>query len=320
MRTGGRPRVAPFKVSLGDTSGPRTADLKRPVAPPTGMVPAGRTFLDACRRGAPFALLLFAALVGTLALGAHQSNATPSASKPFGWEGPASFRNGVAMVRGDLVLATTFPSLAFGALALAGLEPRRHGAVHVLARVSAHALLVVVAVLAATAVGVAVADEAAWTTLQAFATATTLLALAYYSLGLLAAVVVPRHALVAVMGAWFALEVALERGVRIAMYRLVGYHEILAGHLPTWFLASQALAPTAAYRGILILWDRGLMDALERAALGKAALPGWVNPLTFAVLLAALWILLPLALAAAVWRRRGRERATPARATRAEAA
>jgi hypothetical protein len=63
---------------------------------------------------------------------------------------------------------------------------------------------------------------------------------------------------------------------------------------------------------VLILWERGFMDYLEKAALGQATLPAWMNPGTFAALTLVLWVALPVGLGLLVWHWKGRSSARAA--------
>src|SRR5581483_12146089 len=93
------------------------------------------------RRAWPYALVLALGLGAVVTVGANISNAFPSQARPFGWPGPASFENAVAMVRPDIVLATTLPALLLGATALRRHDPREGGLLPILA-VDAALLLV----------------------------------------------------------------------------------------------------------------------------------------------------------------------------------
>ena len=258
------------------------------------------------RRALPYALLLMLALGAVVSVGAHYSNAFPSESRPFGWPGPAAFQNAVAMVRGDLVLAASLPALVLGARALAGRDPLAQPARRILPILLAHALLLVVACFAAAAIGGLVAFRTPTSAFLAFSVAHALLALSFYSLAFLCGAILRRHALPLAMGVWLAFNAAYEGLVRTAVFREAGYNALAAGQFPSWFYVAQALSPLSAYRGVLILWERGFMDALEKAALGKAALPGWLNPGTFIVLTLVLWIAIPLGVALGIWAWRGR--------------
>lgn len=261
--------------------------------------------LAALRRAAPYAIVLALALGATLALGAHLSNAQPSASRPFGWDGPAKFTNGVAMVRGDLEVVATLPALLLGVRAVGDLAPRRDRA-RDLARVfGVHAATVAVAVAFGTGIGVVAADPTTWNAVLVFLAAHALLAVAFLALGVLVAAVAARPAFAAALGAWMLIVHVYERAVRLVLYRTAGYDRLVAGDLPAWFYGAQAASPLSSYRGVLILGERGFMDWLEKAALGKAALPGYVNPWTFGSALAVVWIALPLGAALVVWAWRG---------------
>jgi hypothetical protein len=99
--------------------------------------------------------------------------------------------------------------------------------------------------------------------------------------------------------------------LRTILFRQEGYDNLTAGLFPTWFFVAQGFSPLTAYRGVLILWDRKFMDGLEKATVGAAALPSWLNPLTMAAFLTALWIALPLGIAGLLHWWRGREARVP---------
>lgn len=268
----------------------------------------------AFRRAAPYALVLALALAATLALGAHLSNAQPSAARPFGWDGPAKFTNGVAMVRDDLVAVVSLPSLLLGVRSLADLAPAGGRARDLAARFGLHAFALVAAVAAGTGAGVAAADPTTWNAVIVFAAAHALLAVSFLALGFLVAALAGRWALATASGVWILVTLVYERVVRLALYRTVGFERLVTGDFPTWFYGAQVVSPISSYRGVLILGERGFMDFLERAALGKATLPAYVQPWTFGAVLVVAWIALPFAVALAVCARRARARTAPASA------
>jgi hypothetical protein len=265
------------------------------------------------RRAWPYALVLALVLGAAVVVGANLSNAFPSKDHPFGWAGPANFENAVAMVRPEIVLACTLPALAMGATALRRRDPREQGPASLLPALGVDAALLVAAALLAAIIGFVGAAKTTSDALVAFASAQALLALAFFALGYLAGALVPRHALPAALAVWSFFNLLYEGMTRVALFRQMGYDRLSAGEFPAWFWVSQALSPLAAYRGVLILWRRGFMDYLEKAALGNAALPAWMTPATFALLMLALWVALPLGLALGAWWLRGRlERAVGA--------
>lgn len=262
------------------------------------------------RLALPYGILLTLALGLAVSVGAHQSNAFPSQSRPFGWEGPAHFNNAVAMVRGDLMLAASLPALLLGAVALRGRDPRVDRAARAVAPAFlGHAGILALACFLAGAIGGMVAFRTPTQSYFAFSVAHALLALGFYSLAFLCGVLFRRFAVPAAMGVWVVFNVVYERVVQTVLFRTEGYHNLAAGNFPAWFYVAQALSPLSAYRGVLILWERGFMDYLEKAALGQAALPGWVNPGTFAGLMLVLWVALPMCLASFAWWWQGRSHA-----------
>lgn len=256
------------------------------------------------RRAAPFALALAALLGAVVIVGAHQSNAFPSADRPFGWPGPSSLAGAVAMVRADLVLAATIPALLLGARALARREET--DAPPLALRWALHAGALSLGVAAAALIGALGVDKAPGDAVAAFVVAHAVLAVAFYSLGFLWSSLLGRHALAPAAATWFVFVGLYDRIAQTVLFRKVGYHELAAGNFPDWFWASQALSPLSSYRGILILWRPDFRDYLEKAALDGATLPGWLTPATFIALAIVLWMALPLALAhlAAAWRAR----------------
>lgn len=267
----------------------------------------------ASARAAPYAAVVLVALASAFALGAHLSNAQPSEARPFGWEGPSKFTNGVAMVRDDLVVVASLPALVLGARALTGLVPGRDRSAALATTFGVHVAALALATFAATALGTWAADSFTWNAFRVAFAAHALLAVAFYALGFLAAAVVGPRALSPAVTIWIFYVLFYERLVRLTLYRTVGYDAIVGGRFPSWFYAAQAASPLAAYRGVLILGERGFMDYLERLALGGAALPAWVNPWTFGALLLGAWTLVPFALALAAWQWRGRARANAVR-------
>ncbi|MEA3200047.1 MAG: hypothetical protein QOE90_1475 [Thermoplasmata archaeon] len=249
-------------------------------------------------RAWPYALVLALGLGAVVVVGANISNAFPSKDRPFGWPGPASFENAVAMVRPDIVLATTLPALLLGATAL---RERDAGFLPILA---VDASLLLVASFLASFVGLHGSSGGYADAFVAFACATALLAGAFWALALLLGSLLRRHAVPASLVLWVGFVSIYENATRTALFRQVGYDGLTAGQFPAWFWVSQALSPLTAYRGVLILWRGGFMDYLEKAALAGADMPAWMSPLTFAGVL-ALWIALPVAAAGAVlWIRR----------------
>ena len=271
--------------------------------------------------GSPYAAILALGLGGVLVVGANLSNAIPSASRPFGWPGPASFEAGVATMRPELILATTLPALLLGLASLGRLEPRRDRLDAFAAVAAADALLLAAGTTLAAAIGGWAASTHKPDAFWGFVVAHLLLALSFHAIGALARVLARRHALPAALGAWVLFVAVMEDWVQWKVMREAGYHEIMAGNFPGWFYAAQAASPVSVYRGILILWDKGFRDWTERAALDGAALPGWMTASNFAWLALGLWVLLPLAAAGAVWWWRGRTpEAAPAPAAAVEPA
>lgn len=258
------------------------------------------SFLPEIRRAAPYALALAALLGAVVIVGAHQSNAFPSADRPFGWPGPSSLSGAVAMARADLVLAASVPALLLGAMALRG---RRAGLPLALTWVT-HAALVGAGVLVGALAGAAGVREAPGDALAAFVVAHGVLALSFYSIGFLWSSLLGRHALAPAAATWLFFVGIYDRVLQTMLFRKVGYHELAAGSFPDWFWVSQAFSPLSSYRGILILWRPDFRDYVEKVALEGARLPGWIVPATFVALALALWMLIPLALAHLVgwWR------------------
>lgn len=251
------------------------------------------------RRAWPYAVLLGVALGAIVVIGANYSNAFPSEQRPFGWPGPSGFENAVAMVRGDIVVATTLPALLLGATLWRA--PGRLGVA-----MATDGLLVLLAVGLATLIGAIGAADTRSLAYLSFYVAHALLALSFYSLAALCSIAATRYAAPVALAVWLVLNAGYESVVRTVLFRTEGYDALSTGVFPPWFFVAQAFSPLTAYRGVLILWDRRMMDGLEKAVLGDAALPAWLNPLTMGAFMVALWIALPLALAGllAWWRRR----------------
>ena len=269
------------------------------------------------RRGAPYAILLAVALGAIVSAGAHYSNAFPSEKAPYGWPGPASFENAVAMVRSDIVLAASLPALLLGAFALREREPGRDGALTLLKVYGIHAALLALGVVVAAAIGSFGAGRTVPDAWWAFVVAHSVLALSFYSLAFLASAVVRGHALFVALSVWFVFLGVYDAVTRTVMFRQEGYHNLAAGGFPDWFWVAQGLSPLNSYTGILILWRPRFRDMIETAALQNAVLPSWLVPATFVALAAVLWMLLPLLLAQLSWWMRGRAAAPVApRATR----
>ena len=289
------------------------------------------------RRALPYALLLAVGLGVVVTAGAQYSNAFPSEKAPFGWPGPASFENAVAMVRSDLVLAASLPALLLGARALAGREPaggrkaedpdapegasrtREDGRSFLLQVYGIHAALLALAVVLGGALGAWGAGRTLFEAWQAFVTAHVVLVLSFYSLAFLWSSLLKEHALAAAAATWLAFLAVYEAVTRTILFRSEGYHNLAGGAFPDWFWVAQGFSPLSSYTGILILWRPRFRDYMESAALDGAALPAWLVPATFIALAAVLWIALPLALSHVAWWRRGRAalRSAAVRATRA---
>jgi len=254
----------------------------------------------ALRRGLPAAILLALGVGLTVAVGANLSNAFPSHDKPYGWPGAAVLEGGVAMVRPELVLATTLPALLLGVRTLPTVRKGRND---LMPGLVAGAVLIPMALLAATLVGAAAAAQSPAASYEAFWAAHTLLALSAFALGAAAtALAGRRHGAVAALGAWTVFAVLMDDTVQWQVFRTQGYDNLAAGVLPGWFYAAQVLSPVSAYRAVLILWRPGFRNYLEHAALDKAALPGWLSPGVVALVMLLLWVALPLAVATFGWR------------------
>jgi len=276
--------------------------------------PMRDTILAALRQAAPYALVLALALGAVVVAGAHYSNAFPSADQPFGWPGPASFENAVAMVRGELVLAASLPALMLGARALRGRDAARDGIVPLPRLFGVHAALLGAGVALAAGIGAWGAGRVVGEAVFAFWVAHTVLALSFYSLAFLWACYLREHALAAAAATWLAFVTLYEAITRTILFRTEGYHNLQGGAFPDWFWVAQALSPLSSYTGILILWRERFRDYMERAALEGAVLPAWLVPSTFVGLALVLWILLPFLIGLAGWR--WRARASLARAAR----
>lgn len=264
------------------------------------------------RRAWPYALALALLLGAVVVVGANLSNAFPSQERPFGWPGPANLENGVAMVRTEIILACTLPALLLGATALRARDPREDSPADLLPALGVDVALLVVAAFAAALIAWIGAAKSPFPAVVAFGTAEALLALAFFSLGWLAAALFGSHGVAAAGAIWLFFTAVYENWTRVILFRQVGYGPLASGQFPSWFWASQALSPLTAYRGVLILWRRGFMDYLEKAALGSAALPAWMTPATFASVMIAMWVVLPLGLALGAWWLKGRRRPAPA--------
>lgn len=274
--------------------------------------PLVRSARDELHRAWPYGLLFALALGGVVALGVNLSNAWPSANKPFGWSGPSSFDNGVAMVRSDLVLAASIPGLLLGLGAPRRIDAGRDGLHGFLARVGVDTGLLIGAAFAAAGLGAWAASKATGESVWAFGVAHALLALAFYSIAFLARTALPRYGGAPAVGVWAFYVLLLENFARWRLFREVGYHALRAGQLPEWFFLTQLASPLAAYRGVLIIWRPGFRDGLEKAALQDVTFPPWIAVDTFIVVMVFVWVLLPLELAALVvaWRHQ-RSRTAP---------
>lgn len=276
---------------------------------------ATHPILQELRRAAPYTLLLALGLGAVVVAGAHYSNAWPSEKAEYGWPGPASLERGVAMVRSDIVLATTIPALLLGARALARRTPAHDGPLAALQVYALHATLIGFAVLAATLIAALGAGDAPFDAGFAFWTAHAVLALAFYSIGFLWNCYLHEHAVAAAAATWIAFLGLYEAITRTIMFRTEGYTQITNAGFPDWFWLAQGLSPLASYQGILILWRPRFRDMIEEAALANAALPTWLIPATFVALAIALWMLLPLGLGLLGWWWRGRTPRPHARRT-----
>lgn len=263
---------------------------------------ARRLWSPDVRRAVPYALVLALALGFTVVLGANLSNAMPSKTRPFGWPGPSSFENAVAMVRFDLVLAATLPALLMGAHSLQGRDARTTRARHLMLTLLVHAMALFLGVFLAAEIGAWGASKAPEGAMWAFIWAHFLLALAFWSLGFLWSAALRRHAMSAALGSWAFLVLLYDSLLKVNVYREAGYFRLASGDFPMWFWLAQALSPLSSYKGVLILWRKGFRDAVERFALDQAALPAWMTPGTFAAAILVLWVLQPVAFALLAWR------------------
>lgn len=255
-------------------------------------------------RALPYALLLALGLGIAVVVGAHLSNAQPSSDRPFGWEGPSAFEWAVAMVRKDLVFATTLPALLLGARALRERDPSRDGTLSIVGVFGTHAAMLSVAVVAAGGIGAWGAFHTPWDAYVAFVTAHTLLALSFYAIGFVWSATLSRHATALALATWFFLVLFYDNLVQIRLLREIGLPGFEAGAIPTWFYAAQAASPLTTYRGILILWRKRFRDFIEKELLERAALPSWMTPALFSTVMLVVWVLVPFALALAIWRAR----------------
>lgn len=267
---------------------------------------ASQPLVNELRRAAPYVLLLALGLGAVVVAGAHYSNAWPSEKAEFGWPGAASLERGVAMVRSDIVLATTIPALLMGARALARRTPALDQPLSVLAVYGLHVAMIALGVLVATLVGALGAGDAPLEAGFAFWTAHTVLALSFYSIAFLWNCYLHEHAVAAAAATWIVFLGLYEAVTRTIMFRTEGYTQITNAGFPDWFWAAQGLSPLASYQGILILWRPRFRDMIEEAALENAVLPSWLVPGTFVALAVVLWMLVPLGLGLLGWWWRGR--------------
>lgn len=265
------------------------------------------------RRALPLCGVLSVALGFALVLGAHLSNAQPSSTRPFGWAGPSAFEYAVAMVRKDLVLATTLPALLLGSRALSSFSPLRESSARVAGTFVTHAAMLVGAVVAAAGIGAWGAFHTPGDAFVAFCVAHALLALAFYAIGFLWSAALPRFALAGALATWAFFVLFYDNLLQVRVLRELGQPGLDARAFPAWFYAGQALSPLTSYRGILILWRERFRDYVEKLALKGADLPAWMTPITFCLVLVLAWVLVPLALALVAWRVR---RALAVRAAR----
>lgn len=261
--------------------------------------PAWRLFERPLRSGLPFALAIGLGLGLAVLVGANLSNAFPSEDRPYGWPGPSSFSNGVAMDRPMFVLAATVPALLMGLWAFRARGAPAMG----LGAFGAAAFVHVALLFGAGFLGAGIGDWAASSTddgaVVAFAVSHGLLASAFYAIG--AALAIGTGGLGAPIGAglWVFFVALFENGTRWQVLREIGHRGLQAGALPGWFYLAQVLSPVAAYRGLLIVWHPPFRDYEEQAVLADVVLPGWMTPGALAMTL-ALWTLVPLWAAAAV--------------------
>lgn len=258
------------------------------------------------RSALPYVLVLAFSLGAVVVAGAHFSNAWPSEKAPFGWPGPSSFENAIAMVRSDLVIAASVPALVLGARALARREPSREGLRAILSVYGVHVTLILLAVAIAAGIGAWGAARAPFDAVFAFWTAHSVLALSFYSLAFLWNCYLREHALAFAVATWVVFLGLYENVTRTILFRTEGYNSLLSGAFPDWFWTAQGFSPLSSYTGILILWRPKFRDYMETAVLKDAPLPGWLVPGTFVALAVVLWMLVPLALGCLGWWSRGR--------------
>jgi hypothetical protein len=264
-----------------------------------------RAFVGEARRAWPFYLVLGVGLGAVLYVGVNLSNSFPSEERPFGWPGPASFAAGVATLRRELVLATTLPAIGLGLHALWRRDPKREGLPVFGGVVLADAVGILLGILIAAWIGGNAAS--AWPSAPAYRTfvvAHALLALAAYSLAVLAKASTRGHGAAITLGLFVLFLAVFDAWLQWRLFRAAGYHRLTSGDLPSWYLAWQAASPLSSYRGTLILGFSGFRDYLESAALKGATLPEWATWRTFSAALLALWVTLPLGFAATVWKAR----------------
>ncbi len=256
------------------------------------------------RRAGPLCLLLAIGAAAAAILGAHVVNAWPTRSMPRGLPGPGSLEEAMSYVRTPVVLATTLPSMLLGFRTASNLNPL-HGWGPAVRRVAADLFLLAVAGWTAALLAAWGSGEAPGDVIEAVAWSTVLLAWSFHALGLAARISAPVLGGHVAVATWVGFHSLFENLVRWRLFRGSTYHELLAGNLPTWFLASQALSPLAAHRGMLILWREGFRSGLERETLRGAELPDWLGHELMAFLL-LLWTAIPLGVAALVWAMRCR--------------
>ena len=270
---------------------------------------ATQTVLREARVALPFFLLYGLALGGTLALGAELSTARPSRDRPFGWPGPASFDNGVAMVRNDLALCAAIPPLLLGLTLVRRLQRDLRSGLFVSAVLTDLAAVALGALLAGL-VGVWGSARASPDAYWAFVTAHGLLGLSFFALGLLPTVVAPIVGLLAGGFLGLAYLTLYDNWVKWRIFRELGYNGIMSGAFPTWFYLAQVFSPLSTYRGMLITWRPQFRDWEEQAALREVVLPSWVNPVLFGSVHLFVWVAIPIEAAIIVWVVRSRRRAS----------
>lgn len=270
------------------------------------MHPRVSTALAELRRAWPYAIVLAAVLGAVVVAGANLSNAFPSQSRPFGWPGPSNFENAVAMVRPDLVIVAAVPALLLGATALRHREPSDTPVADLGVVMGVDISLLSFSALVAALIGAWGSFKTPVGAFWAFVVAHALLAAAFYAIAFFVASVARKHAVPIAMGVWIGLHTLFDHVTQTLLFRQMGYDNLTAGIFPSWFFVAQASSPESLYRGVLILWDRKFMDYVEQAALGKAALPAWLNAGTFAAYMLGASVLLPLGLATLAWWSRAR--------------